>query len=409
MERLAKVERSCYLKSHETSLGLYAERACNWVKELRAEGTTWSVLPWPERDELWPNVRSDDQRWRRCQAEIATHLRDLALLPRVTPKKRNAARRRGLLQWTDSACCSTVLGIDGAKNSAIVDEVIRANHSDSEGPIVFPARVTANEHLWRTPASAEFYIDFETVSDLDDDFSGFPMAGGQPLIFMIGCGHLSGPADNPQWTFSVFSVDALTLAEERRVIETWLAHMEQTCYQNGTELSQARLFHWSAAETSSLTEAYNAARVRQGGPAWPDLPWCDLLNRIVKEQPVTIRGAFGFGLKAIAKALHQHGLIQTVWGDGPADGLGAMVGGWWCHREAARRGVSMRDIDLMVQIAAYNLGGQGKTGHLSTLQNRPFPVSGRGRFEFYRTPFPDCKSVWTFVRQLRGPHFITCA
>jgi hypothetical protein len=26
--------------------------------------------------------------------------------------------------------------------------------------------------------------------------------------------------------------------------------------------------------------------------------------------------------------------------------------------------------------SAQNLGGQGKTGHLSTLQNRPLPVSG---------------------------------
>jgi hypothetical protein len=29
--------------------------------------------------------------------------------------------------------------------------------------------------------------------------------------------------------------------------------------------------------------------------------------------------------------------------------------------------------------------------------------------EFYLTPSPDCKSVWTFVRQLRGPHLSTCA
>ena len=58
---------------------------------------------------------------------------------------------------------------------------------------------------------------------------------------------------------------------------------------------------------------------------------------------------------------------------------------------------------------AMSLGGQGKTGHSSTLQNRPFPVSGSRPIEFYRTLSPDCKSVCTFVRQLRGPHFSTCA
>ena len=353
VERLARVNRDHQLRTG-VSLGDYSRSACDWIRRLRTEGRNWNVLPVPDVEQLWPNIRSDDQRWRRVKTDLVRTLEDLTLLPRVTPAVRNTARATGLNRWTEAACCAASLGISGPAHAAIVDGVIQTNHSAADGPIVFPARVTVNEHLWRTPVSAEFYVDFETVSDLDDDLSGFPRAGGQPLIFMIGCGHFSGPANNPEWTFSVFSVDSLTLAEERRVIEAWLAHMEQVCHQNGIELRRARLFHWSAAETSSLTEAYNAAQVRQGGPAWPDLPWCDLLNRVIKEQPVTVRGAFSFGLKAIAKALHQHGLIQTVWGDGPADGLGAMVGGWWCHREATRRGVLMRDIDLMDQIAAYN-------------------------------------------------------
>jgi predicted RecB family nuclease len=119
-------------------------------------------------------------------------------------------------------------------------------------------------------------------------------------------------------------------------------------------LEEARLFHWSPAETSSLTEAYNAAIVRQGSPPWPKLPWVDLLNRVVKEQPVTVRGAFNFGLKTIAKAMHAHGLIQTVWSDGPADGMGAMVGAWRCQTEARERGASMTQVDLMQEIERYN-------------------------------------------------------
>jgi hypothetical protein len=48
--------------------------------------------------------------------------------------------------------------------------------------------------------------------------------------------------------------------------------------------------------------------------------------------------------------------------------------------------------------------------------NRPFvdtskpAISGERprQIEFYRTRSSDCKSVWTFVRQLRGPHLSTC-
>ncbi len=70
--------------------------------------------------------------------------------------------------------------------------------------------------------------------------------------------------------------------------------------------------------------------------------------------PVTVKGAFNFSLKSLAKAMHAAGLIETTWGDGPTDGLGAMVGAWWCDAEAARVGGSMRDFELMREIERYN-------------------------------------------------------
>ena len=353
-ERIARVDRDRNLKT-DGDLRTLALNACDWVRRVRSEGATWQLLPRPSIEELWPNIRRvDDQPWHQTKLEVARELEDLTLLPRVSPEKRSQAIAGGVSRWTDPLCTAERLGITGDKAPAIVDAVIRANHSGAGGPVVFPDRVTANEALWREPVVPEFYVDFETVSDLDDDFSNFPEARGEPLVFMIGCGHFSGPPENPQWNFRGFTVQSLSLAEERRIIGEWLAHMTGLCEQLGTGLAGARLFHWSPAETSTLTEAYNAAHVRQGTPDWPALPWCDLLNRVVKEQPVTVRGAFGFGLKAIAKGMHAHGLIQTRWGDGPADGLGAMVGAWHCNREGRRLSVPMTELDLMRQIADYN-------------------------------------------------------
>ena len=53
------------------------------------------------------------------------------------------------------------------------------------------------------------------------------------------------------------------------------------------------------------------------------------------------------------------------------------------------------------------LGGQLKTGNLWTGQNRQFPAAETS--EFYFVPSSVRKSVCTLVRQLRGPHFSTCA
>ena len=54
------------------------------------------------------------------------------------------------------------------------------------------------------------------------------------------------------------------------------------------------------------------------------------------------------------------------------------------------------------------LGGQLKTGNLSTGQNRHF-LGPAETSEFYFVASSERKSVWSFVRQLRGPHLSTCA
>ena len=281
---------------------------------------------------------------------IATELADLTMLPHVGPDNRAVAIAAGLQRWTDPECAAHRCGVKGEKLAAILDAVIHANHSSEIGPFVFPARVTANEARWRTAAQAEFFVDFETTNDLNDDFSTFPEKGGQPLIFMIGCGTRA----NGDWAFRCFTARSLSHAEERRIILEWLDHVRDASRARGAEFKDARLYHWSPAEKSSLATAYNAAAHRHGLPAWNDVPWIDLFKHVVKAQPVTVRGAFGFGLKAIAKAMHANRLIETSWRDGPTDGLGAMAAAWSCDAEARERGVPMGDLPLMKEVEAYN-------------------------------------------------------
>ena len=69
---------------------------------------------------------------------------------------------------------------------------------------------------------------------------------------------------------------------------------------------------------------------------------------------LAVRGALGFGLKAVATAFHSLGLIETDWADSPIDGLGAMVGAWRCDGEAKEQAVPMGQLPLMNEIAHYN-------------------------------------------------------
>ena len=353
--RLERIDNEYVFRGSKESLAELVLAACDWIRQMRANGRSWNVLPEPSVDHLRPNMRyTEDAPWHHAKSQIAAQLEDLTLIYRVNTQGRTEAMNSGLTRWTDPECSAERLSITGNTNAPLVNAVIQANQSAESGPIVFPERIHINEDLWREPKPIEFFVDFETVNDINDDFSSFPNKGGQALIFMIGCGYLVDPDDISSWTYRVFTARLLTGEEERRVITEWLQYLSDVCEQSNTNLEECRLFHWSPAELSSLSSAYNAASKRHGFPEWDDLPWVDLLNVVIKKEPVTVRGAFGFGLKAIAKAMYQAGLIETGWADGPADGLGAMTGAWWCEIEARRIESSMTEMKLMQEIEVYN-------------------------------------------------------
>jgi predicted RecB family nuclease len=167
---------------------------------------------------------------------------------------------------------------------------------------------------------------------------------------MIGCGHL----EQGEWRFGSFVAEALDEVAEAAIIDAWLAHMKGTRERVAPHDEDPRLFHWSHAEKTAFETAYNSAKERHGRNDWPSPKWFDFLKRVMHVEPVVIRGAMGFGLKAVAKAMHAHHHIDTLWDDGPADGLGAMVGAWWSAAEAKKRGAALAIIDLMQEIVRYN-------------------------------------------------------
>ena len=166
---------------------------------------------------------------------------------------------------------------------------------------------------------------------------------------MIGCGHV----EDGEWVYRCFTTDDLSEPEEARIIDAWFAHMHA---------ARDRLFpgldphciHWSPAEPVELEDSWHAAVRRHPEKKWPHPNWFDFLTRVIRPEPVVVRGAHGFGLKAVAKAMRVLELIKTEWGDGPTDGLGAMIGAWWCVHEAERLGVPMLELELMRQIRDYN-------------------------------------------------------
>ncbi|CAN5345938.1 hypothetical protein BH11ARM1_BH11ARM1_00610 [soil metagenome] len=330
----------------DPTLGTLVDEAAAWIRRVRDEGSAWDVLPVPSIVELYPNMgNTQDAPWHAAKKQIGEHLGEVTLLWQVSPKHRPTAHAQGVVRFNDERQDAKVFGL-AESYTAKLQRILDIN-VPLTGYTVLPEKISAGGDEWRDEQPLEFYVDFETVSDLDDDFSKLPNKGGQTLIFMIGCGHM----ENGEWVFKVFTCDRLDLASEKAIIDAWHEYMFLTETRLGVR--EPRVFHWSHAERSFLDSAYNSARVRQGAD-WPELNWYDFLIKVMREEPVVVKGALAFGLKHVAKAMHKNGMIATSWEDGPGDGLAAMVGAWSCDRMARENGGSMRDLPLMTSIEKYN-------------------------------------------------------
>ena len=376
LDRLGRVlvERE-ETRDSATPLAIEVGRAIEWIRSVRRDGASWDALPRPTRPELYPNTgANEDQPWSGAKKKIADTIGELTVLPGVNPDLRDAAIARGILRRDEPNLSPELLGVTGDTRPKRLALVLAANHPDqvariaaSPGAAVIPEKIELLPDLerhWRRPWRLEFCVDFENTQNLDDDFSRLPEVGGNVCIFQVGClvqidgrvptaaecAAAGAPSEFGQWT-----AKRLSLVGEREVLDAWRAFMDAWCAALNVGWSDARIMHWSPAEPNLLKNSYNCAADRHPDWSLPDeLGWFDALDELVHRVPVGVHGAWGFGLKQIAKGMHKAGLIKTVWGDGPADGLGAMAAAYEAERRAALSGGSMSDFDFMQAVAEYN-------------------------------------------------------
>ena len=110
-----------------------------------------------------------------------------------------------------------------------------------------------------------------------------------------------------------------------------------------------KLFHWGNAEkiqfrnVKKYHKKYNL----------PELNFIDLLD-IFKNEPITIKNAYNFGLKNIGETMYNHKMISTIWDDKNIDGKEAMIYAWDAHNIAYKNKKSMKNIQLIKEISKYN-------------------------------------------------------
>ena len=172
---------------NNAGLEVHANRAVEWIRTMRRHGHDWEAVP-AAVEELRPNTKNKMSQWASAVKQIAVETEDLIQLRGVGIRKRQEATRAGLFKWTDPQVTPQSLNMRG-NTARILGALLEVNRR-SDGPAVLPERIMSGRSEWINTPQLEFYVDFETVSDLDDDFARFPLKNGHPLIFVIGCGHM---------------------------------------------------------------------------------------------------------------------------------------------------------------------------------------------------------------------------
>ena len=184
LERLGPVPMGGTIGRNRPLISEAAGQSLEWIRRVRRDGRTWVVLPKPTVPEIRPNMRNgSDYPWHSAKTGIALELADPTMLWQVGVGGPESAMEFGVGRWSDPAFTAAVARVTRTTNAPKLDAVLDVNRL-IDGPPVRPSKVSSGEAEWRGEPLLEFYVDFETVSDLDDDFANLPEKGGQPLIFM---------------------------------------------------------------------------------------------------------------------------------------------------------------------------------------------------------------------------------
>jgi hypothetical protein len=317
--------------------------ALKWLKVLREDSHTWKLLPSPSNDNLYPNMKNDkDGAFHQLKKELANTISELTLLPYVSVKHRKTAFQNGIYGWNDPKCISRNLGFNNGVQSKIVDAVSNINRQEED--LVLPKKIHFDCINWRNEKSNElwFYIDYETLHcNFNKILTDFSKEENFDYIYMIGVGLKN---NENKWEFANFTLDELTKEKENKMLVDFWKYIHKKLLEYNKK--EPVFVHWSHAEKT----LYKKAQLRH-----LDLrnkKFIDLYQVFINE-PISVKGAFSYSLKEIARALYKNNLIKTIWKTSNAcsDGRTSMVLANQCYQQNR---IVTKDLPIMKDIIDYN-------------------------------------------------------
>lgn len=296
---------------------------CAHYRDIKRNGASYT--PSTHRALVGLNAKRREERWHTAK-KIITRERvaggALDTLYYVGAKAAAKLEERGY------TCVADLLALDPATldldKTGVRQRQLRAILGANRSGAALPPPATG------VPARRryEFYVDFEFFSNVNVDFERqWPGLEGCEMIFMAGVGWEEAGA----WHERQFVAVAESQAAERELLEALIGFLWEQTEGKLCDSDATALYHWSHAEKTQVGSALR----RHGLPEehlLARLPWVDLCT-VCEGSACGIPGAWGYGLKEVARALGRlDPTLDPHWPTGLGDGLAAQVMGWHSFR-----------------------------------------------------------------------------
>lgn len=288
--------------------------AIQWHNELEINMDSM-VLDKPNRPELFPNMKNKYNRhYDDLKQQYAQHVDEITRMWQCGVPQRKHAHESGVKRLRDVNRVAVVGRSPDSRVGHVLDRMLASNTDPAAPPIAVPR--CNNRFGWRFPRTNEWYLDIECV---------------EGLIYMVGILH--------DGVYTCLRAPTLDTDGERSLLSSLIAaHPRFATY----------VVHWGSIEPRTIMNKM----ADYGIPGWEEFDdlteWCDLLEVFRwADDPIVVRGALGFGLKEVARALSVSQLIPFHFATTDiASGLDSM--------QAARDAYALHDQAAMDALSAYN-------------------------------------------------------
>ena len=314
-----------------------------WLDNLNHYHDDWLIYPKPTIKELYPNMNIKIGPWVKEKQRLAEEIKEITLVWNISYHKRCLLHDKGITTWSDPILLRNIYPykIRDSGRELIQEKMITIN-SQTELKIS-PRKIKNRDFIHHIKDKKDSIIlDIESVLKLDERESYFTdeindKNQNDPKICIIGT------ILNHNDVFKDFTIKYLDEEEEKKIIQHWLSYLKKSL-----KTDKIKVYHWAPAERIYVDYMMK----KYPDLEYPSFEFIDLL-KYFKEEPITIQGCFGYGLKEIVKMLYSHQLIHNQWQD-DTDGLEAMVQIMKTSVDASQKKIPIKRYTDIKKIVYYN-------------------------------------------------------